>query len=69
MYGVGLGATGLNLGVRQHNLVLTSVLGLFREGGDFFFFFGGGGEGAGVNCPGGLIGFILMFPPNEFYKV
>ena len=41
MYGWGLGATGLNLVVSQHNLALPSVLGLFRVGGVF----GGGGGG------------------------
>ena len=34
-------ATGLNLFVRQHNLVLPSVLGLFRVGDDLG---GGGGD-------------------------
>ena len=35
-YGCGLGATGLNLPVRQHKLVLPSVLGLFGVGGDIY---------------------------------
>ena len=73
MYGWGLGATGLNLFVRQHNLDPTSVLGLVREGGDRGE--GEGGEGAGVNALGGLVGFFnVPLPPtptpaNEFYTI
>ena len=47
MYGWGLGATGLNLFVRQHHLVLPSVLSLFKVGGDRGAGGGGGGVGGG----------------------
>ena len=49
MYGWGLGATGLNLFVRRHNLFLPSVLGLFMVGSDLG---GGGGGGGGVGGRG-----------------